>query len=81
MLSFVLQRIGILGFLCRKDVLNPMQNKGGKKLQIPIFMLRLPPTFPTRDVLGVISGKALCTPETPVFTQHETVSEVREGME
>lgn len=70
-----------LGFLALgKNMLNFKQNKG-KKFQISIFMLRLPPTFPICDVLGVISGKGSCTNETPVFTRHEPVSEVREGME
>jgi len=43
--------------------------------------MRLPPTFPICDVLGVIFGKGLCTNETPAFTQRKPVSEVRERME
>lgn len=42
-------------------------------------MLRLALTFPIHDVLGVIYGKGLRTNETPVFTQHEPLSEVDRG--
>lgn len=42
-------------------------------------MLRLALTFPIHDVLGVIYGKGLCTNETPVFTQHEPLSEADRG--
>lgn len=52
-----------------------------KKFPNFYFYAEIAPAFPIRDVLSVISEKGLCTNETPVFTQHEPVSEVREGME
>lgn len=67
-------------FALGKNVLHSKQNKG-QHFKFLFFMMRLPPSFQIHHALAVISGKGLCTNETPVFTQPEPVSEVREGME
>lgn len=64
-------------WLWEKMCKTPRKIRG--KFSFSVFMLRLALTFPIYDVLGVIYGKGLCTNETPVFTQHEPLSEVDRG--